>query len=200
MKIPYTVENKTEWGVLNLAKNANISGNCDNMTLEKNITYVELSWDNNTSSLNITFLRDDEKKTFNITQLILIQNSSWVPYPNNTVSKQLIFMGNASGLFSVESVPVGKSYKCSHKVNVNLTDSLNEDQPAAVLVFSKLQIQAFMNSTSTGFGSVLECPGLDASDIVPIAVGCALAGLVIGVLIAYLVGRRRSHVRGYLSM
>lgn len=34
------------------------------------------------------------------------------------------------------------------------------------------------------------------SDIVPIAVGCALAGLVLIVLIAYVIGRRKSH-RGY---
>lgn len=37
-------------------------------------------------------------------------------------------------------------------------------------------------------------------DVVPIAVGCALVGLVAIVLIAYLVGRRRSQARGYLSM
>lgn len=36
----------------------------------------------------------------------------------------------------------------------------------------------------------------DNNDIVPIAVGCALAGLVLIVLIAYVIGRRKSH-RGY---
>lgn len=36
----------------------------------------------------------------------------------------------------------------------------------------------------------------DNNDIVPIAVGCALAGLVLIVLIAYIIGRRKSH-RGY---
>ena len=38
------------------------------------------------------------------------------------------------------------------------------------------------------------------NDIVPIAVGVALAVLVIVVLIAYLVGRRRHRQRGYLSV
>lgn len=32
-----------------------------------------------------------------------------------------------------------------------------------------------------------------SNDIVPIAVGCALAGLVLIVLIAYVIGRRKSH-------
>jgi len=36
-----------------------------------------------------------------------------------------------------------------------------------------------------------EAPG--NNDIVPIAVGCALAGLVLIVLIAYVIGRRKSH-------
>ena len=35
------------------------------------------------------------------------------------------------------------------------------------------------------------------SSIVPIAVGCALAGLIVIVLIAYLVGRRKGGSRGY---
>lgn len=38
------------------------------------------------------------------------------------------------------------------------------------------------------------------SDIVPIAVGIALIALVVVVLIAYLVGRRRAAARGYVSM
>lgn len=38
------------------------------------------------------------------------------------------------------------------------------------------------------------------TDIVPIAVGCALIALVVVVLIAYLVGRRRAQSRGYISM
>jgi lysosomal-associated membrane protein 1/2 len=38
------------------------------------------------------------------------------------------------------------------------------------------------------------------TDIVPIAVGASLAGLVVVVLIAYLIGRRRSRARGYQSV
>ena len=36
-------------------------------------------------------------------------------------------------------------------------------------------------------------PTSKPNDIVPIAVGCALAGLVLIVLIAYVIGRRKSH-------
>lgn len=70
-----------------------------------------------------------------------------------------------------------------------------------------------MLSTSTGYRpdriliyirarylvSAKDC-SFNTPDIVPITVGCALAGLVVIVLIVYLVGRRRSQARGYLSM
>lgn len=36
-------------------------------------------------------------------------------------------------------------------------------------------------------------PTSKPSDVIPIAVGCALAGLVLIVLIAYVIGRRKSH-------
>lgn len=51
------------------------------------------------------------------------------------------------------------------------------------------------------FISAVEC-SLDGyvADIVPIAVGASLAGLVAIVLVAYLIGRRRSRARGYQSV
>jgi lysosomal-associated membrane protein 1/2 len=49
--------------------------------------------------------------------------------------------------------------------------------------------------------AVSECPADDESNsVVPIAVGAALAGLVVIVLIAYLIGRRRSRRQGYESV
>lgn len=50
------------------------------------------------------------------------------------------------------------------------------------------------------FVTAQECEESETPGIVPIAVGCSLAALIILVLIAYLVGRRRSQARGYLSM
>jgi hypothetical protein len=56
--------------------------------------------------------------------------------------------------------------------------------------------QMFLSFTAT------DCPAdkVITSDIVPIAVGCALAALVIVVLVAYLIGRRRARQRGYQSV
>lgn len=61
-----------------------------------------------------------------------------------------------------------------------------------------LQVQPFGVSENT-FGAAEDC-ALDKDDmLIPIAVGAALAGLVLIVLLAYLIGRKRSHA-GYQTI
>lgn len=50
------------------------------------------------------------------------------------------------------------------------------------------------------FFTAEDCAPHETPDVVPIAVGCALVVLIIIVLVAYLIGRRRNQARGYLSM
>jgi len=49
------------------------------------------------------------------------------------------------------------------------------------------------------FSAAKDCDGKYTPDIVPIAVGIALSALILIVFISYLVARRRSTVRGYMS-
>ncbi|KAF5306359.1 hypothetical protein FQR65_LT07383 [Abscondita terminalis] len=84
--------------------------------------------------------------------------------------------------------------------SVNFPGSQTGNTTLGWLQLSHLQLQAFGNSSTHTFDSAEDCAPFDTPDIVPIAVGCALALLVIIVLIAYLVGRRRRQARGYLSM
>ncbi|XP_072763911.1 lysosome-associated membrane glycoprotein 1 [Anoplolepis gracilipes] len=93
---------------------------------------------------------------------------------------------------------LSNSYRCLKEQSLNLTLQGNNNTVGQLKV-SKLQFQAFRNDNDTVFGLAKDC-SFDTPDIVPITVGCALAGLVVVVLIAYLVGRRRSQSRGYLSM
>ncbi|EFN79114.1 Lysosome-associated membrane glycoprotein 1 [Harpegnathos saltator] len=93
-------------------------------------------------------------------------------------------------------IGLSNSYRCFKEQKLNL---YIEDECVGYLTVSNLQLQAFRGDNSTSFGLAKDC-AFDTPDIVPITVGCALAGLVVIVLIAYLVGRRRSQARGYLSM
>ncbi|CAG5134095.1 unnamed protein product, partial [Candidula unifasciata] len=79
----------------------------------------------------------------------------------------------------------------------NISLAINKD---VTLTTADFKYKAFNNQGDINLdsGTVYECPkDEETSSIVPIAVGAALAGLVIIVLIAYLIGRKRSRKTGY---
>ncbi|XP_016297180.1 lysosome-associated membrane glycoprotein 1a [Sinocyclocheilus anshuiensis] len=86
---------------------------------------------------------------------------------------------------------VGRSYMCSA-----------EQMLAVVPTFSintfRLQLQPF-NVTANRFAAAEECRVDQENMLIPIIVGAALAGLVLIVLIAYLIGRKRTHA-GYQTI
>uniref|UniRef100_A0A673G6E8 Lysosome-associated membrane glycoprotein 1 n=1 Tax=Sinocyclocheilus rhinocerous TaxID=307959 RepID=A0A673G6E8_9TELE len=86
---------------------------------------------------------------------------------------------------------VGRSYMCSV-----------EQMLAVVPTFSintfRLQLQPF-NVTANRFAAAEECRVDQENMLIPIIVGAALAGLVLIVLIAYLIGRKRTHA-GYQTI
>ncbi|KAM9389793.1 lysosome-associated membrane glycoprotein 1 [Phaethornis superciliosus] len=86
---------------------------------------------------------------------------------------------------------VGNSYKCSAEENLQVTDKV------LVNIFN-VQIQVF-KIDGDKFGAVEECQLDENNMLIPIIVGAALAGLVLIVLIAYLIGRKRSHA-GYQTI
>ncbi|XP_055938691.1 lysosome-associated membrane glycoprotein 1-like [Argiope bruennichi] len=97
---------------------------------------------------------------------------------------------NSSQLFKAK---VGNSFRCK------TTDTILMGNATMQVYY--IHIQAFGTAEDNGFNTAEECEADDkVSDIIPIAVGCALAALIIIVLIAYLVGRRRSRQKGYTSV
>lgn len=100
-------------------------------------------------------------------------------------------MGNQS--LAEFSVSEGKSYLCKAEQKVKLNDTY--------LHTWQLQYEAFRSKSDHKFASAEDCAAdQKTSDIVPIAVGCALAALVVIVLVAYLIGRKRSARQGYQTV
>ncbi|XP_028972389.2 lysosome-associated membrane glycoprotein 1a isoform X1 [Esox lucius] len=89
------------------------------------------------------------------------------------------------------SSSLGRSFMCSSEqtLAVNQNFSLNTFH---------LQIQPF-GLTAGQFGQAEECQLDQENMLIPIIVGAALAGLVLIVLVAYLIGRKRSHA-GYQTI
>lgn len=117
-----------------------------------------------------------------------------VHFPNS--SQQYAQVTVRNNTLAMYSVPEGRSYHCAVDQPVYIGSGLSLD------VIS-VQLQAFINGTTQKpgqFGAAVECAAGDISNIVPIAVGAALAALVIIVLIAYLIGRSKSRQKGYQSV
>lgn len=89
-------------------------------------------------------------------------------------------------------VPSNFSYHCNHEEFLNST--------TGGIVISKVQFEAFKKGNDQKFSSAKDCDSKITPDIVPIAVGISLIALIVVVLIAYIVGRRRSQARGYLNI
>jgi len=97
------------------------------------------------------------------------------------------------------ATPLDHSYYCTRPQLIYANESSVVSRVANVTV-SHVQLEAFHTKPTYEFSSVRDCDGSDTPDIIPIAVGFALASLVVVVLIAYLVARHRSHARGYMTM
>ncbi|XP_043913223.1 lysosome-associated membrane glycoprotein 2 [Protopterus annectens] len=84
---------------------------------------------------------------------------------------------------------VGSSYMCNKEQRIVVTENIT------LSTFS-LQVQPF-SVTKGNFSKAEECSTDKDNYIVPIAVGVALGGLIIIVIVAYIIGRRRSKAAGY---
>jgi len=108
-------------------------------------------------------------------------------------------------------VPENRSYLCMDVGSKSMISELHKStEPGgspgerltnATLTAKRVQFDAFRPASAPDhqFQLPSDC-SYRPNDIVPIIVGCALAGMVLMVLIAYMVGRSRSRARGYMSV
>ncbi|XP_074515043.1 lysosome-associated membrane glycoprotein 1b [Sebastes fasciatus] len=171
-------QNKTVQDVVNLQPNMTKgSGSCDpdNATLR-------LSMDAE-KKINLTFFFSLNTTTnkFHLSEVSL--SAAWPDM------KEPFSADNAS--LDYLRGTLGFSYMCHEQQTLNVAQDLSIDT-------FQVQVQPF-GLTGDQFGAAEECQ-LDEDDmLIPIIVGAALAGLVLIVLLAYLIGRKRSHA-GYQTI
>nr|CAH7718380.1 unnamed protein product [Callosobruchus chinensis] len=175
--------NKT-WLVPTSAKN---SGACGNDS-----QWISLNWDE-TSQLHMDFVKTKDKK-FEVQNVTATLN---VTLPDQG-AKVLMFSAVNQTDFPT---PLQMSYKCMREQTLKL----NADESVVNTTFinlklSHVQVQAFRNSDSHKFDSALDCDGSVVNDTVPIVVGSILIVMILMILAAYLLSRRRCQARGYLSI
>ncbi|NWR46138.1 LAMP1 protein, partial [Regulus satrapa] len=157
-------------------QNTTSSGRCDNTSALLNLTFEK-------TSVTFQFALNASAEKF------FLQGVSV-----NTIlppeAKKPQFEASNNSMSELRA-SVGNSYKCSSEENLQVTEQ------ALVNVFN-VQIQIF-KIDGDKFGPVEECQLDENNMLIPIIVGAALAGLVLIVLIAYLIGRKRSHA-GYQTI
>ncbi|XP_056411787.1 lysosome-associated membrane glycoprotein 1 [Hyla sarda] len=175
LNITYRKNNKNVSYEFNIDPNqVKPDGNCSN-------DYATLRLFSKVVDLLFNFTLNTTENKFYLGHVNL---STIVPDGNETINVD-------SGSLSYLQTTTHKSYKCNAKQTLKITDDFSINT-------YNLQIQAF-DIDGNKFGPAVECAEDQNGMLVPIIVGAALAGLVLIVLIAYLIGRKRSHA-GYQTI
>lgn len=160
------------------------------MNLQPNQTTASGSCGVTDSSLSLSDERTNLTFSFTL-------NSTTQKYYLSAVSVSALWP-DMSGVFvavnqslSALQCSVGRSYVCSAQQTLSVT-------PLFSINTFRLQLQPF-NITANRFSTAEECRVDQENMLIPIIVGAALAGLVLIVLVAYLIGRKRTHA-GYQTI
>ncbi|XP_029312346.1 lysosome-associated membrane glycoprotein 1a [Cottoperca gobio] len=169
-------QNKTIQELVNLTPNLTTSsGSCEASSASLVLTQERITM------LNFTFTLNSTSKKYHLSGITLLANLSDATAPFSASNSSLDYLRSTQG----------RSYMC-----------IAEQTLAVVPTFSlntfRLQVQPF-EVTTDQFATAEECQMDQDQMLIPIIVGAALAGLVLIVLIAYLIGRKRSHA-GYQTI
>ncbi|XP_077584634.1 lysosome-associated membrane glycoprotein 1-like isoform X1 [Stigmatopora nigra] len=169
--------NKTVRSVVNLEPNGTqASGSC-----EMDEAILQLSADAIKTNLTFLFTRNVTTNKYFVSEISLSADWPEMKEPFSARNSSLKYLG----------ATLGYSYMCHEEQTLAVVEALS------INAF-QVQLQPF-NITRNQFSTALQCQ-LDQDDmLIAIVVGAALAGLVLIVLVAYLIGRRRSHA-GYQTI
>lgn len=169
-------QNKTIQELVNLSPNETIvSGSCEPSSASLVLTQDPIA------TLNLTFTLNSTNSRYRLSAITLLANWSDMTAP---------FWASNTSLDYLRST-LGRSYMCNAEQTLAVV-------PTFSLNTFRVQVQPF-EVTTNQFATAEECQIDQTQMLIPIIVGAALAGLVLIVLIAYLIGRKRSHA-GYQTI
>lgn len=210
MRLAYLDEkNQTQMEDIWLPKESRVnSDHCQYENIEsfwfefnQNNSLVNMTFERNAASVYLSSIYADIKLS-NMNENVIINITQ--PNPNFNVDKS-------------------HSYVCANNITIKSISNVNDKKLESEFLFSNISMQAFMPFTQNGqfsegkfysieiliFDLIFDlftrkktehnCQN-EINDVVPIAVGAALTALVIIVMIAYFIGRRRSRRLAYQSV
>nr|XP_036217708.1 lysosome-associated membrane glycoprotein 1 [Bactrocera oleae]XP_036217709.1 lysosome-associated membrane glycoprotein 1 [Bactrocera oleae] len=186
-----TKDNKTASRLYNIPKDAKVEdSNCANVSQN-----IHIIWGPVEAIHSMVLQFDRVNKSSELKQIIITLplTSDHFPDAKDNETIQLIHTGDEF------VTPVQMSYHCTRAQKFNMTEVMQDTKVIGTIMLSNVQTEAFIMDHRTTFSTAMDCDGPKTMDIVPIAVGIAMAALILIVLISYLCARRRSTSRGYMS-
>lgn len=176
LNVSYLSQNKTIQELINLNPDAiTSSGSCDATSATLVLTQEQ------TTTLTFTFTLNSTSNKYHLSGVNLVANRPDLPANFTAANTSLDYLRST----------FGHSYMCNAEQSLFILSTFS------INTF-RLQVQPF-GVTTTQFATAEECQTDQDQMLIPIIVGAALAGLVLIVLIAYLIGRKRSHA-GYQTI
>jgi len=125
----------------------------------------------------------------NVTFQYAIDEEMFPGYNGGSSQGEAVFGNLLEGQAS--NIEQQRSFLCNESQMLPSNDTGTNLTTNATMTVQDFQVQAFYfrNSSSGEFDNARNCNGGPTNAIVPIVVGAALAGLVVLVLVAYLIGR-----------
>lgn len=170
----------------NVPKDAKVNGNASHCGSDKQV--IELEFDNN--FLTFTFVQS--KKKVYVDQMEMQYYIDDVHFPGSqSINESMIVESEKLDEFETDS---GTSLVCRSSQRISIGDNVN-------LIIQDLQVQAFVDEQSSHrrfkISSKCDADNIKTPVIVPIIVGCILGGLLLIVILAFFIGKRRFANRPY---
>lgn len=212
-----TLTNQTVYHVPPEAVADKSQKNCGNETNTLSLTWTEKAINDSSVTdlkrkLDITFRSHKNISMYGVSSIVatfeLARFNETVVHKNQTNttthSSSLEQVWQGPLMFKT---PLDRSFLCANIDTVSLKASLRYDGSFRKTISNTsltghhVSFDAFRpkDNVPSGFRTPMNCD-YKPNDIIPIAVGVALAALVVAVLVAYMVGRRRNMQRGYQSV
>lgn len=198
MKVMVTYINTTNDIVtysIPLVRGATVTGKCSDLKYANETASCKLQW-KGLLDVSISFIGGDQWYMNDITINVHNKDKVLDMKLDELSAKANYSLKTNDGLYQAS---FNHSYLCPLDEKLALM-SHNETLYNITMDFKDITFQPFPAANGTSISGEM-CPAKSddssGSSIVPIAVGCALAGLIVIVLIAYLIGRRKGNNRGY---
>lgn len=209
-----TLTNQTTFKLPKDAKADDAQSNCANETNTLSLTWSEAALNDTKVNLNrklvFTFKKDANASMYGVSMIVgrfEVAHFETTNETSNATDQHVSFLETTWQGPLMFQTPKDRSYLCVNINTIPLKTTFRIDDGFAgkvlnsTLTGTHVIFDAFRpkDNVPSGFRTPMDCD-YKPNDIIPIAVGVALAALVVAVLVAYMVGRRRNMQRGYQSV